>query len=124
VMNSNKKITACPVLAVKFGTKFEYSLWWIFSPKYPCTCFIISFCISLLLWPLWLILLTFQIIKRPFNFLLFTRFKFCLRSYQSLLFTNWCTRELLQRNSKICIKTPATCFGSITIIRERIIWAC
>ena len=44
--------------------------------------------------------------------------------YQNLLFTNWCTIELLQKNIKIYIKTVPTCFGSITIIRERIIWAC
>jgi len=27
-------------------------------------------------------------------------------------------------NIKIYIKTSPTCFGSITIIKERIIWAC
>jgi len=44
--------------------------------------------------------------------------------YQSLLFTSWCTIELLQKNIKIYIKTAPTYFGSFTIIRERIIWAC
>ena len=40
---------------------------------------------------------------------------------QSFLFSNCCTRELLQKDIKIYIKTALTCFGSITIIRERII---
>jgi len=31
---------------------------------------------------------------------------------------------LLQKNIKIYIKTALTCFGSITMIRERIIRAC
>jgi len=29
-----------------------------------------------------------------------------------------------KRNIEIYIKTPVTCFGLITIIRERTIWAC
>ena len=40
------------------------------------------------------------------------------------LFTNRYTIELLYKNIKIYIKTATTCFGLITIIRERIIWAC
>jgi len=39
------------------------------------------------------------------------------------LFTNWCTRILLQNNIKIYIKTTLKYFGLITIIRERTIWA-
>jgi hypothetical protein len=39
----------------------------------------------------------------------------------SLLFTNWRTIELFWKNIKIYIKTAATCFGLITIIRECII---
>jgi hypothetical protein len=43
--------------------------------------------------------------------------------YQSLLFTNWCTMELLlKKNIKTYIKTAPTCFGLITITREHIIW--
>ena len=44
--------------------------------------------------------------------------------YQSLLFTNWCKTELLQKNIKIYIQTAPTCFGAVTTVRERIIWAC
>jgi len=29
-----------------------------------------------------------------------------------------------KKNIKIYIKTVPTCFGAITIIRERLIWAC
>jgi hypothetical protein len=29
-----------------------------------------------------------------------------------------------QKDIKIYVKTAPTCFGAITIIRERIIWAC
>jgi len=32
--------------------------------------------------------------------------------------------KCLQKNIKIYFKTAPTCFGAITIIRERIIWAC
>jgi hypothetical protein len=42
--------------------------------------------------------------------------------HQSLLFTNWRTIELFEKIIKIYIKTASTCFGLITIIRERIIW--
>jgi len=37
--------------------------------------------------------------------------------------TNWCTRELFLMSIKVYIKitTAATCFGEITIIRERTI---
>jgi hypothetical protein len=31
---------------------------------------------------------------------------------------------LLWKNIKIYIKRAPTCFGAITIIRERILWAC
>jgi hypothetical protein len=40
--------------------------------------------------------------------------------YQSFLFA----QESRLKNIKIYIKTAPTCFGLITIIRERIIWAC
>jgi len=39
-------------------------------------------------------------------------------------FPNYAQENCFKKSIKIYIKTAATYFGSITIIRKRIIWAC
>jgi len=50
----------------------------------------------------------------------------CILLLSKFFVTNWCTRELFSKEywnlHKITI--AATCFGVITIIRERTVWAC
>jgi len=41
-------------------------------------------------------------------------------NYQIFLFTNWCTENCFKKNIEIYINTVPTCFGAITIIKERI----
>jgi len=43
---------------------------------------------------------------------------------QSLYLPTDAQENCFKKNIKIYIKTAPTCVGAITIIRERIIWAC
>ena len=46
------------------------------------------------------------------------------RCYQCFYLPTDAQENCFEKNIKIYIKTAATCFGAITIIRERIIRAC